>query len=472
MKKLFFALLCIPNLFFGQSALRLPDILSDHMLLQKDSEVKFWGWANPRTKIEIVTDWRTDTLRTTASNKAKWETLLKTPKAGGPYTIQVLSKEGAITVQDVMIGELWICSGQSNMEYNVNKGVIDAETAMPDSKNDQIRFFFVEKATSDYPQDRLTGHWEVCGPESMRKFSSVGYFFGRKLNEELNTPIGLINSNWGGTPAETWTPKDEIGNLEKVKAEAKNLKSSEGWDHDIATTYNAMIHPITKMRIAGTIWYQGESNSPNANSYSKLLTTMIQAWRKKFQTDFPFYYVQIAPYQGYGIPFSGALVREQQQKALALKNTGMVVISDLVDDVNNIHPKYKREVGNRLANMALAETYDEETPKFRFSTFKEQRIEGRKIRVSFDHVGEGITVKGRDIEGLEIAGENEVFYPANGKIDKKTNTLLVNSKKVKNPLFVRYAFGNGTIGNLFDKSGLPVAPFRTDDIVYDSSQNN
>ena len=174
MKKLLFILLCIPNLFFSQSALRLPDILGDHMLLQQESEVKFWGWANPRSKIQIITDWNNDTLRTTASNKAKWETLLKTPKAGGPYSVQVLAGEEAVTIADVMIGELWICSGQSNMAYSVNSGVIDAEAAMPDSQNNQIRFFFVEKATADYPQDELAGHWEVCGPESMRKFSSVG----------------------------------------------------------------------------------------------------------------------------------------------------------------------------------------------------------------------------------------------------------------------------------------------------------
>ncbi|SDE99671.1 sialate O-acetylesterase [Pricia antarctica] len=471
MKKLLFILLFIPNLFFAQSALRLPDILSDHMLLQQDSEVKFWGWANPRSKIQIITDWNSDTLRTTASNKAKWEALLKTPKAGGPFSIQVLTEEERITIEDVMIGELWICSGQSNMEYNADKGIIDAKTALPDSKNDQIRFFFVEKATADYPQDELTGHWEICGPESMRKFSSVGYFFGRKLNEELNIPVGLINSNWGGTPVETWIPNDEIKDLEKVQAEVQNLNDSEGWDRDIATTYNAMIHPLTKMRIAGTIWYQGESNTPNANSYSTLFTTMIEGWRAKFQNEFPFYYVQIAPFQGYSIPFSAAIVREQQQKASSFEKSGMVVISDLVDDVDDIHPKYKKEVGNRLANWALAETYAKETPKYTFATVKEQKINGAKIQVSFDNVGEGLVVKRKRIEALEIAGADKKFYPADGKIDKDTSTLIVTSKKVKNPRFVRYMFGNGSIGNLFDESGLPVAPFRTDEIVYDVSEN-
>lgn len=467
MKQLLLILLCIPTFLNAQSSLRLPDILSDHMLLQQNSEVKFWGWANPRTEIAIVPGWSKDTIRTTAANKAKWETVLKTPKGGGPYSVQVSSNENTITVNDIMIGELWICSGQSNMEYSMNHGVIDAKSAMPDSQNYNIRFFFVEKATANYPQDDLTGHWEVCGPESMRKFSSVGYFFGKKLNGELDMPVGLINSNWGGTPVETWIPKDQIQDLEKVKTAAEPLKKSDGWDRDIATTYNAMIHPLTKMKIAGTIWYQGESNSNNANNYSELFSTMIHGWRTKFQKDFPFYYVQIAPYAGYGKPFSGALVREQQQKSQSIRKTGMVVISDLVEDLNDIHPKYKKEVGNRLANWALAETYGKETPKYRFATFEKQKIEGRNIRVSFDQVDEGIVVMGNNIEGLEIAAEDEQFYPATGKIDQKTNTLLIKSKKVKNPAYVRYAFENGIIGNLFDAAGLPVAPFRTDKITYD-----
>ena len=471
MKKLFFIFLCIPNLFFSQSSMRLPDILGDHMLLQKDSEVNFWGWANPRSKIRIIADWNTDTIQTSASNMAKWETLLKTPKAGGPYTIQVLSEDESISIKDVMIGELWICSGQSNMEYSVNNGVIDAEAAMPESENTDIRFFFVEKATAAFPQDELTGHWEVCSPESMRKFSSVGYFFGRKLNEELNIPIGLINSNWGGTPVETWMPKDAVQNLKKVQAEIELLNDSEGWPRDIAATYNAMIHPITKMGIAGTIWYQGESNTPNAYAYEELFTTMIKGWRLKFQKNFPFYYVQIAPFQGYGVPFSAALVREQQQKASSLENTGMVVISDLVDDTDDIHPRYKKEVGNRLANWALAETYDQESTKYKFATLKEQKIEKGAIRIFFDTIVGGMTIKGKRIDALEIAGEDEKFYPANGRIDKKSNTLTVSAKQVKKPRFVRYMFGNGTIGNLFDNSGLPIAPFRTDKITYGLSKN-
>ncbi|WP_319501487.1 sialate O-acetylesterase [uncultured Draconibacterium sp.] len=471
MKKILFFLLLLPEMLLAQYSLRLPSILSDHMLLQQSAEVKFWGWADPRTTVKIVSSWSKDTIMVTASEKAKWETTVQTPAAGGPYTIDVFTKNKSITIQDVMIGELWLCSGQSNMEYSAMHGVIDAKEEITDCQNNNIRFFFVKKATAEYPQDDCYGYWKVCSPESMPWFSSVGYFFGKKLNEDLNIPIGLINSNWGGTPVETWTPLDKIDNPEKVKKEASGLKKSTGWDNTISSTYNAMIHPILKMKLAGAIWYQGEANCPNAYSYAGSLSRMIRAWREKFETSLPFYYVQIAPYLRYPIPYSAALIREQQEKVQSLDKTGMVVISDLVDDLNNIHPKYKKEVGTRLAAYALAETYGKETTKYKFATLAKQEIEKNRIRVYFNNAENGIVSKGKAIEGLEIAGSDLVFHPANGKIDSKSNTLLVAAKEVKEPLYVRYEFSNGGVGNLFDSSGLPVAPFRTDNVVFDLQQN-
>jgi sialate O-acetylesterase len=437
------------------------------MLLQQNTDVKFWGWSNPRTTINIIAEWSKDTIKVSSGGKATWETTLRTPKSGGPYTIKLFTKEESITINDVMIGELWLCSGQSNMEYSVNHGVLDAKEVMPNSENNEIRFFFVPKTTSDYPQDDSKGYWKVCSPESMQKFSSVGYFFGKKLHENLQVPIGLIGSNWGGTPVETWTPKEKIINNKDWVESNQLLKESDGWDRTIASTYNGMIAPLTNMKIAGVIWYQGESNTPNAYFYSDLFTTMIQSWREKFETNLPFYYVQIAPYLRYPVPFSAAIVREQQEKIQVLENTGMVVITDLVDNLNDIHPKYKKEVGERLANYALAETYGTKTHKHIFTTLKEQKIESNKIRVYFNNINSGLIIKGKSIEGLEIAGEDAVFYLATGKIDSKTNTLLIYSKEVKKPLYVRYQFGNGIVGNLFDKDGLPVAPFRTDQITYD-----
>ncbi len=470
MKKILFILLFLPCLLFAQQSLRLPSVLSDHMLLQQNSEVKFWGWCDPRTTIKIIPQWSKDTIVVKSNEKAKWETTMKTPEHGGPYTIKVLTKDKNIMIKDVLIGELWLCSGQSNMEYNVEKGVLDSKEALQDCANNKIRFFFVPKATADYPQDDCMGYWKVCDAESMRWFSSVGYFFGEKLNDVLKVPVGLINSNWGGTPAETWTPEKVVVSSERLNEASKSITKSTGWDITIGSTYNAMIYPMLQMKIAGVIWYQGEANCQNAYTYSELLTSMIQSWREKFQANLPFYYVQIAPYLRYPIPFSAAIVREQQEKVQALENTGMVVISDQVDELNNIHPKYKKEVGNRLANYALAVTYGKETPKYRFATFKEQKVEKQKIRVYFNDTECGIIFKGDKVEGLEIAGNDHIFYAANGKIDKKTNSIIVESKEVKEPKFVRYAFGNGILGNLFDKTGLPLAPFRTDEIIYNLTQ--
>jgi sialate O-acetylesterase len=466
MKKILLILLgfFFVNAVISQVTLNLPSILSNHMLLQQQTEVKFWGWATPRSTVRIVAGWSKDTIIVKANEKAKWETNLKTPVSGGPYLIKVWVKGKSLTIKDVMIGELWLCSGQSNMEWNVEKGILDAKEALPECYNNQIRFFFVEKATADYPQDDCKGYWKVCDPESLRWFSAVGYFFGRKLHEQLNVPVGLINSNWGGTAAETWTPEYLIRKSPELYEAAEHLKPSTGWDNTIGATYNAMIHPLLKMKIAGVIWYQGEANCPNAYTYSTLLKTMIQSWRDGFKAVLPFYYVQIAPYLRYPIPFSAAILREQQKKVLALEKTGMVVVSDLVDNLNDIHPKYKKEVGNRLANYALAETYEKKTSKYKFATFREQKIEQDIIRIYFNELLDGLTFRGKSIVGLEIAGEDMVFVEAKGKIDGKTNTLLVGSPKVKSPKYVRYAFGNGIIGNLFDKAGLPVVPFRTDNI--------
>jgi len=466
----FLSLFCTVSLLVNaqsQSQLRLPSILSDHMLLQQNSEVKFWGWAKPRSTVKIITGWNNDTIEVKTTEKAKWETYLKTPSAGGPYIIKVEEKDRSITINDVLIGELWLCSGQSNMEWSARSGVIDAKEDVETSSNNNIRFFFIDKATADYPQDDCSGYWRVCKPESMEWFSATGYFFGKKLQHELQQPIGLINANWGGTPAETWTPKEKIEEGSGLYESWTRLKPSSGKDISIATTFNAMINPIVNMKLAGVIWYQGEDNIRNADTYADLLTTMIQSWREKFQTNLPFYYVQIAPYNRYAIPYSAALVREQQEKAMTFDNTGMIVVSDCVDNIKDIHPRYKKPVGERLANWALGETYKKSAGKYKHAAFEKMEIENNKVRVYFKNIGSGLVVKGKDIETLELAGSDGIYHPATGKIDKNTNTLLVESKLVKLPVNVRFSFLNDGVGNLFDSEGLPVVPFRTDSEIFD-----
>lgn len=450
-------LLLLASLFLSLQAmaqyplLRLPAIYSDHAVLQQNSEIKFWGWSAPHGNVKIIPSWSNDTIVTKTMGSAKWETLLKTPNAGGPYKIEIIGFNKSITIQDIMIGELWLCGGQSNMEWSASK-ITDGREAIPNSENNQIRFFMIDKGRSDFPQEDLAGKWFVCGPESLKNFSALGYFFGKNLQEALQMPIGLLNANWGGTAIETWIPQ-------------KQQDPSKGWNNGIGTTYNTMIHPLIGTKLAGVIWYQGEANCHNANQYSQLQVTLMERWREKFQDDLPFYYVQIAPYGRYTVPLSAAVVREQQDKVMSLTHkTGMVVINDQVDEINNIHPNYKKEVGNRLSNWALAETYGKSTAKYKHATLRNTRIDKNKIYVFFDNIEPGLQIKGKDVVGLEIAGTDGVFYAAVGKVDKKTNSLLVESKKVMKPVYVRYCFSNDAIGNLFDATGLPVAPFRTDSL--------
>ncbi|MDP9230327.1 MAG: sialate O-acetylesterase, partial [Bacteroidota bacterium] len=343
MKKIILSSLLLTHSLFLFADVRLPAIISSHMVLQQNSQVKFWGWCEPGENVKLKTDWDTTTFVAKGSSSATWKIQLKTPQAGGPYKI-FISGHNSIVLEDVMLGEVWVCSGQSNMEMNVNWG-LPYQDEVVNATNTKIRFFHIPRTTSEYPQDDVKAKWVVCSPDAMKSFSAVGYFFGKKLQQELNVPVGLVNTSWGGTPAESWTPIELIEKDTMLKTASAKLKPSPGWPITPAVTYNAMIFPITNYAIAGSIWYQGEANVGTATTYQTLLTTMIGAWRKAWQKDFPFYYVQIAPYAGYGDNSSSAFLREAQSKVLNYPGTGMIVISDLVPDINDIHPKMKKEVG-------------------------------------------------------------------------------------------------------------------------------
>ena len=337
----------------------------------------------------------------------------------------------------------------------------------PNATNNKIRFFYVAKSTSAFPQDNVDGKWMVCTPEEMIHFSAIGYFYGKNLFEKLNCPIGLINSNWGGTPAETWTPDYVINNDEIIKKGADALKPADWWPHKTGLAYNAMIYPITNYTIAGAIWYQGESNTQTYYAYEKLFTGMIDAWRQQWNKQFPFYFVQIAPYS-YGFKNIGALLRETQTKAAAFPNTGMVIVSDLTPDTNNIHPILKKEVAARLSNLALNKTYGYNQIVCESPLYASHKIEKDKIKIQFTNANNGIISKGDEITCFEIAGADKIFYPALAKIEN--NEVVVFNKNIKSPVAVRFAFNNTAIPNLFNKEGLPINLFRTDDWEMDKSE--
>jgi len=428
------------------------------MVLQQKSNVTIWGWSEPGEKITIRVGWDTTKHLATASSGAKWKVEVPTPAGGGPYTISI-DGNNKILLEDVLVGEVWVCSGQSNMEMSVNWG-LPYQDEVARATNTKIHFFHIPRTTSQFPQEDVKAKWVVCTPDEMKNFSAAGYFFGKNLQENLQVPVGLINSSWGGTPAETWTPKELVEGDSILKNASASLKTSTGWPIEPGLAYNAMIYPITNFSIAGTIWYQGESNVGTASTYTSLFTTMINSWRKAWQKEFPFYFVQIAPFAGYGDNSSSAFLREAQTKSLSLANTGMVLTADLVDNINDIHPKMKKEVGERLANLALAETYGKQNAAYKIPTYKNMQVQKNKIKLWFNNADGGLISKGPLTEFF-IAGDDQKFVPAEAKIEG--NSIVLWNKNIDKPVAVRYGFRNAAILKLYNKEGVPVNLFRTDD---------
>jgi sialate O-acetylesterase len=434
----------------------LPEIFSDNMVLQQKSDVTIWGWAKTGEKVVLKADWLNTELSTTADSQGKWKLILKTPEAGGPYNI-LLKGYNEVALKNVLIGEVWLCSGQSNMEWSAAMGINNAEEEIKNANYPEIRFFSVYHSTSQYPQDHFTGEWTSCTSESMRNFSALAYLYARKLHEVLGVPVGVINSSWGGTPAEAWMPEEVIKKDDYLQEAASKQKPVPWGPVEPGRIYNSMIFPLIPFRIAGVLWYQGEANTVNADAYKELLSALIQSWRTGWGYEFPFYYAQIAPYK-YGSPFEGVKVREAQRKVLTVPNTGMVVLSD-IGDTTNIHPKNKQDAALRFANLALNRYYSKIRTEDSGPLYKDMRIEKNKVTISFEHA-EGLHARGDKLNCFEVAGQDKVYYPATAKI--KDNQVIVQSDKVKIPVSVRFAWGNTATPNLFNGANLPASCFMTE----------
>ena len=460
MKKSIFILFLLFSASNTMADVRLPAIIGPHMVLQQKSTVKLWGWSAPAENITIKVGWDTTTYKVVASPGARWVAEIKTPAAGGPYNITIKGRN-ELLLEDVLIGEVWVCGGQSNMEWSADQGLKQAKDEAPHATNPKIRFFYVPKSTSATPQDDVKARWIVCSPEDMLHFSTIGYFFGKQVNASTGFPVGLINSNWGGTPAEVWTPEEIITHdPDLLRAAEKLSPTAWWWPHIRGEAYNAMIYPLTQFSIAGAIWYQGESNVGTHFMYKRLFTSMIDSWRKAWGKPFPFYFVQIAPYTYGDTHINGAFLREAQTQSAAHPKTGMVVISDLVDDIKNIHPNLKKEVANRLSNYALAETYGVQGLAYKSPTYAAHAVEKGSIRIQFKDVPTTLVSKGGELTDFFIAGADGVFVPGKATIDGKT--VVVSAKTVKDPVHIRFGFTNTAIPNLFSAEGLPVNLFRTD----------
>lgn len=460
----------------GQADIQLPAIISNNMVLQQNATVRIWGKANPREKISIKTSWERKKHQVTANENGAWELKLQTPAAAVNQSI-TLKGDNKIEIGNILIGEVWLCTGQSNMEFPVGRnpevkwktGILNQEQEMKNADFPEIRLFHVEhQLAPDGEQENCTGQWLVCNPENVKDFSAVGFTFGRKLHTELRMPVGLIQSTWGGTHAESWTDMEVMKNNplyadvledfapDKVKREKDKCKVP-------ATLWNGMIAPILGYTVKGNIWYQGESNSIRYEKYQEVFTNMINSWRKEWQQeDMPFYFVQIAPH--YQQP---AGIREAQLKTWqsGLKNIGMVVVTDAADSTD-IHPRNKVVPGERLAAWALAKQYHKDIP-YSGPLYKSMRTENGAIILTFDYAENGLkTPDNAPVKGIFIAGNDARFYPARAEITG--NTLRVSSPHVPQPVAVRYGYGTFFRVNLYNKEGFPASPFRTDTFAPDT----
>lgn len=439
----------------------LPNFFSDGMVLQQQTEVAIWGADKPSTKISIKSSWG-KSANTTVDASGKWKLKLATPVAGGPYTLEVNGSK-KINVKDILIGEVWLCSGQSNMEMPVkgynNQPIIGSNEAILNSANHQIRFFNTPRSVSITPLENAKGEWKAANPANTGNFSATAYFFAKKIQSVLNIPVGIIQSAWGASTIESWMDKETLQSLGKPIPE----KVPDSFPNRTNTImYNAMLHPYIGYSIKGMLWYQGEGNRENAKEYTALKSAMITTLRKQWQIgDFPFYFVQIAPFQPGKI--NAAYLRDAQLKTMqTVANTGMAVTMDIGEETI-IHPAQKEQVGNRLAYWALAKNYDIKGLAFCGPIFREMQINNEKIILKFDYCELGLNSFGKPLTDFEIAGEDKIFYPAQATIQKdKIGQVIVWNDSVKNPIHVRYAFKNWAQGSLFNVQGLPASSFRTD----------
>lgn len=461
----------------SEAKVQLPQILSDHMILQQKSDANLWGKAAPSSKVTVKASWGTEEYSVKSDCEGNWKLALRTPAAGyTAYSITIADKDGAVTLSDVLVGEVWLCGGQSNMEMPLNgfwhcpvEGSLE-EVALSGQFRDKIRLVKIPKTGAETPQETVEGRWQVSGPETAGTFTAVGWHFARMLNSVLNVPVGLVSCNWGGSAVESWLPKEEVYSYPESTLPSGQYapkRDAGGWyhHHSPIIMYNGMLYPIRNYTLKGFLWYQGETNAGFPQYYAQRLATMVKVWRNLWgQGELPFYEVELAPFVYGGDGTSGARIREAQRKAVELiPNSGIVSTNDLVYpyEYDEIHPRRKKEVGERLSYLALNRTYGMGYLPFEGPRFKSYEIRGGEIEVAF-HNGERGFSPWHDIVGFEIAGEDKVFHPAEIRRGTQLNTVIVKSDKVPAPVAVRYCFRDFQIGNFTGQRCLPVIPFRTD----------
>ena len=500
-------------LFFAQtlvySEVTLPRVIGSNMVLQRNMQVPIWGWASAGEEVTLTLSAEVEgvepvsTSTVVADAEGNWQVKLPAMAAGGPYALRVKGSN-TLELTNVLFGEVWVCSGQSNMQWSVRASK-DSEAEIAAAMYPKIRLFYIPRVPSGLPQQDVTADWHETTPETVENFSAVAYYFGRKLYKNLDVPIGLINTSWGGTRIEPWTPsvglaavpalttiyKEVQGVQANYRAQLpEKMKEIEAWiaetrralETDAPLTpmpdnthplrhqgrptalYNGMVHPIVPYAIRGALWYQGESNLRDGMLYHEKMKALINGWREVWgQDDFPFYFVQLAPFNYGGRnanPFFLPQIWEAQTATLALPNTGMAVTTD-IGNLRDIHPRNKQEVGRRLALWALAKTYGRDDVTHSGPLYKSMAVEGNTIRLTFDAIGSGLMSRDdKPLTWFKIAGEDKEFVEAKTTID--SDTVIVSSETVANPVAVRFGWHQSAEPNFVNKEGLPASPFRTD----------
>jgi sialate O-acetylesterase len=485
---LFSALWCFAP--WLQAEIVLAPLFQDHLVLQRDQPVPVWGTARAGESVEV--EFAGQVFRAHADREGRWRVELAALPANANPRDLIVRGQGQAIVRDVLVGDVWLLSGQSNMEWPVR--LSDHAEAEAAAANDaRIRHFKVENTVSHRPQNHARGAWAVASPTTVGDFSAVGFFFAREVIRELNVPIGLINSSWGGTPVESWLPPQALAEYpvrrlaaehfarttqSRAQAFGEQEQALARWASRGATPpapterwtpgpeafpgvlYQGMIAPLVPFAVRGVLWYQGEGNADLPQSYTTLFTSLIESWRARWnRPDLPFLWVQLANWNRANAQRRDwAQLRDAQTATLALPHTGQAVAID-IGDPDDIHPRNKQEVGRRLARIALAQVHGRPVP-YRGPSFAGLVVERDALRVAF-HDAAGLAATGGRLEGLEVAGADRIFHPATGTIDGLT--VLVRSDAVPAPVAVRYAWSNCPVANLYNGVGLPAVPFRSDD---------
>lgn len=471
MNKIFNAFLCLSLLFTIRlgAQIELPAFFGNNMVLQQNEKVSIWGIDTPNTNITIVSSWG-NKAQTISDSNGLWLTTIKTKE--GSFQPENLLIKGSNTkeISNILIGEVWLCSGQSNMEMPL-KGlrkskVLNAEKYLKIANNSNIRLFNNDRTASVSPSFNVNGKWVISDVLSAKMFSAIGYIFGAKLCETLNVPIGIIESSWGGTRIESWIPKEVLVKYKDIKF-LNHLPEEQNKQKKPSFLYNAMIHPFQNFNIKGVLWYQGESNRSKPEPYYNYMKDLIGSWRRQWQNKkLPFYFVQIAPYdynkykKSAGIQAN--LIREAQSNiAQNIKNTGIVITTD-AGDCKDIHPSKKEIIAERLSNIALSEQYDYKDLIYRSPEFESMSLKNNQAILSFKFHKNDFFIKNQNISGFAIASSDKIFYPAQVRLGQDKKSVILYSDKVKKPVAIRYGFEDCFENSLKTNSGLPVSVFRTD----------